>query len=280
MDTILSALGGQFKDSYIVQFNRRGDSVDSLLKDLPKLTYESGDPFKRREEVASAKDELKAEEDVPDQPFEADGRSVPCRLATVFRAIEIVGQILKVRYSKFRRSDKEAMIREVIEAPLKALESFYGLLREHPAALIGEVRALLADSPKVSSDSDREALVRKMVGLIVLAVSAGFIRKISEALSAEVLRENLDSVVSECGGLTYKLVGLACYLDGQRELPRKMITEVLELGSGSLVVENLVRLLVIYRMHMFRVKAQDVKWAREVLGIPRRESIKALAHAM
>ena len=280
METILSSLKGQFSESEVVQFNKQGDTVDALLKDLPKLIYDAGDPLKRREQVALAKDELGTEDDLPDQPFEADSSSVPCRLATVFRAIEIVGQILKVRYSKFRRIDKEVMVQEVIEAPLKALEGFYDLLRKHPAALIAEVTAFLAENAKTESDSDREQLVRRMLGMIVLGVSFGFIRKISEALSAEVLRENLDSVVAARGGLTFKLVGLACCLDGQRDLPRKMIAEVLELGNGSLVVENLVRLMVLYRMHMFRVKAPDVKWARDNLGISQKESVRALAHAI
>lgn len=276
IDVILSALGNQFADVRIVQFNNQNESVEALLKELPMLTYRGGDPLQHREDESRQKDKRPEDDGLLEKPERSDALSVSSRLACVFRAIEIVGQILKVRYSKFKRPRKEAMVNEVITAPLRALEDFYSLLRQQPGALIAEFRAAAAETNDGLSKSEMEKLAMKIAGVVVLAVSFGFVKKIADALSADVIRENLASVVGASDDLAYKLVGLACSLDGQRPLPRAEIERVLRLGKGSLVVDNLVKLFVIYRMRMFRTTASDIQWAKDVLHIPMHVQVQAM----
>jgi hypothetical protein len=279
IDVILGALRSQFKGISLAQFNKRNESVDAILRELPKLTYGGGDPMLHREEQAKERDKHPEGDGLMERAEAGDDLSVAARLATVFKTVEIVGQILKARYSSFRRARKEEMIDEVIRGPLRALEDFYDLLRVRPDSVISEFKQAVAEKNRDLDEDAMEGLARRIAGFVVLAVSFDFVKKIAEAVSSDSIREDLNNVINANDDLAYKIVGLACSLDGQRPLPRIEIERALHLGEGSLIVESLVRLLVLYRMYMFRTSAADIQWARDVLKIPTRARIRSLLSA-
>lgn len=279
IDVILGALRDQFKGIPLAQFNKRNESVDAILRELPKLTYGGGDPMLHREEQAKERDKHPEGDGLMERAETGDDLSVAARLATVFKTVEIVGQILKARYSSFRRARKEEMIDEVIKGPLRALEDFYDLLRLRPDSIISEFKQAVSEKNRNLDEEAMEGLARRIAGFAVLAVSFDFVKRIAEAVSSDAVREDLSNVITANDDLAYKVVGLACSLDGQRPLPRIEIERALHLGEGSLIVESLVRLLVLYRMYMFRTSAADIQWARDVLKIPTRAKIRSLLSA-
>lgn len=280
IDVILSSLSEQFKNIQIAQFNERHESVEALLRELPKLTYAGGDPLVNRERAAKSKDTHEQGDGLAERAENGEKLSLPARLTTVFKSVEIVGQILKARYSNFKRPRKEKMIEEVIQGPLRALEEFYEVLRRHPDAIVAEFNSAIGEKNSGLTDEEKKKVAMQVSGFVVLAISLHFLRKIAEAISADVLKEDVENVVEQHQELAYKLVGLACALDGQRPLPRAKIEGVLRQGDGSLIVESLVRILTLYRMYMFRTSASDIQWVSDNLKIPTRAKIQSLLRAL
>ena len=75
------------------------------------------------------------------------------------------------------------------------------------------------------------------------------------------------------------LIHLATLLDGQRPLPRVEIERVRKLGAGSLIVDRVLQVLVVYHMYMFRTSYADIRWAHDVLGIPNRVKVRTMLSA-
>lgn len=278
IDAIVGTLREQFKGLPLAQFADRNESVEKMLRQLPGIVYEGGKPEENREEEARRHDARHREpnDGLRDAAEEAEELSLSSRLTVVFKTTEILGQILKTQYSRIPRVRREAIIEEMLNGPLRALEVFYASLRESPESLVADFEARLAEKGGEKDPGVRREIAEKVVGSIVLTVTFGFIRKAAEAVGSDSIADDLRAVVCRRADLGHMLIRLATLLDGQRGLPRVDIEAVRRNGSGSLIVDRVVQVLVVYHMYMFRTNFADIEWAHNVLGIPSRVKLRAM----
>lgn len=278
---IVDTLNKQFKGLPVAQFALRDESVEAMLRQLPGVVYEGGTPEENREKEARHADShaKDASDGLVERAEEADALSLSARITVVFKTIEILGQILKTQYSRIQRPQRESIIRDMLNGPLQALEVFYASLRENPEALVAEFESLLAEQGGDQTLEYRRALAQRVVGSIVLGITFGFVRKVAESVGAEAIAEDLRAVVRVDEDLGRLLIQVATLLDGQRPLPRVEIERIRKLGAGSLIVDRVIQVLVVYHMYMFRTSYADIRWAHDVLGIPNRVKVRTMLSA-
>lgn len=278
IDAIVGTLKQQFEGLPVAQFADRNESVEKMLRQLPGIVYEGGKPEENREAEARHQDALGREshDGLRDAAEEAEELSLSARLTVVFKTVEILGQILKTQYSRIPRVRREAVIEEMLNGPLRALEVFYASLRESPESLVADFEARLAEEGSDRTADSRRELAERVVGSIVLTVTFGFIRKVAEAVGSDAIADDLRAVVQRRGDLGHMLIRLATLLDGQRGLPRVDIEAVRRGGAGSLIVDRVVQVLVVYHMYMFRTSFADIEWAHSVLRIPNRVKLRTM----
>lgn len=278
---IVDTLNEQFSGMPVAQFALRDESVEAILRQLPKVVYGGGTPEGNREDEARHEDlhSKDASDGLVERADEADALSLSARITVVFKAIEILGQILKTQYSRIQRPQRESIIRDMLNGPLQALEVFYASLRKDPEALVAEFESQLAEQGGDQSSDSRRALAQRVVGSIVLGITFGFVRKVAESVGAEAIAGDLCAVVRVEEDIGRMLIHLATLLDGQRPLPRVEIERVRKLGAGSLIVDRVLQVLVVYHMYMFRTSYADIRWAHDVLGIPNRVKVRTMLSA-
>lgn len=275
---IVNTLNEQFKGVPVAQFALRDESVEAMLRQLPRVVYDGGTPEENREEEARHADSHAKDvsDGLVEKADEADALSLSARITVVFKSIEILGQILKTQYSRIQRVQRESIIREMLNGPLQALEVFYSNLRKSPDSLVAEFESKLAEQGGDQTVESRRALAQRVVGSIVLGITFGFVRKAAESVGAEAIAEDLRAVVGVDENLGRMLIQVASVLDGQRPLPRVEIERIRKLGAGSLIVDRVIQVLVVYHMYMFRTSYADIRWAHDVLGIPNRVKVRTM----
>lgn len=276
VEAIAETLKAQFKGLPVAQFALRNESVEAMLRQLPAVVYEGGKPEANREDEARHRDGIDEGDGLTETPEEAETLSLSARLTIVFKTVEILGQILKTQSSRIPRVRREEIIQEMLDGPLRALEVFYESLRENPESVVAEFELRLAEEKGDQTPESRRALAQRVVGSLVLGITFGFIRKVAEAVGSDAIADDLRVVVQKSGDLGHMLVRLAAVLDGQRGLPRVDIEKVRKEGAGSLIVDRVVQVLVVYHMYMFRTSYPDIRWAHEVLGIPDRVKLRTM----
>lgn len=278
---IVDTLNEQFKDMPVAQFALRDESVEAILRQLPKVVYGGGTPEENREDEARREDvhSKDVSDGLVERADEADALSLSARITVVFKTIEILGQILKTQYSRIQRPQRESIIRDMLNGPLQALEVFYASLRKDPEALVAEFESQLAEQGGDQTPESRRVLAQRVVGSMVLGITFGFVRKVAESVGAEAIAEDLRAVVKVEEDLGRMLIQVATVLDGQRPLPRVEIERIRKLGAGSLIVDRVIQVLVVYHMYMFRTSYADIRWAHDVLGIPNRVKVRTMLSA-
>lgn len=279
IDKIVETLRSQFDGQPLARFALRNESVEAMLRQLPVIVYKGGDPELHREQEAMAQDALgtNVNDGLVEEPEDVSVLSLTARLTVVFKAIEILGQILRAQYSRIRREKRQQVITEMLNAPLRALEEFYDELRSNPEGFVDIFERELSESDADKNDLEaRRDIAQRIVGSLVLGVTFGFIRKSAECVGADVLRDDLVQAVESNRDLGQMLIKLAASLDGQHDLPRAEIERVRHLGQGSLIVDRVVQVLVVYRMYMFRTSFSDIRWAHDVLNLSHGVKVRAL----
>lgn len=168
------------------------DEIGALVRDAPQLTVRRVAPELHRQEVNALKDRVDDGKDgLLDNEETGDELSLFAQLTTLFKTVEILGQVMKNQYARIERSKKVAILDELFCAPLRALSGFYRHVKETPTYLVSEIEAALSRYDRVADDQ-RSRIARQIVSSIVQLVSFGFIYKAALALPLKNVLRSCD----------------------------------------------------------------------------------------
>lgn len=262
LSSIEEALQGLFQGLSPIAFAGDTEMVAKLMEDVPKLSYEGGQPESHREERNRLRDEL--EKDSKDTLREKEeleqARSFPAQLTSLLKTTEILGQVLKNQYSKITRKRKSQLLHEVFAGPLRALHACYDTLLQNPEALILAVEVALERMEQPTNQETRKKIARRVVASVVLALTYAFIARSASSANSDSLIEDVDGVVQENGTLAYMLIDLSIALDSPRPLPRRKLKTVAKLARDEPLAFKILQLIVLNRLYMFRSTEKDLQW--------------------
>ena len=161
MATILGVLRNLFKQHQPVTFVKDTDLIASMVNDAGRLKYSGTPPEKFREQANEARDELDNGNDgLADKEELGVGLSLIAQLITLFKTVEILGQVLKNQYSSIERSRKVDVLEELFTGPMRALAGFYEFITEKPDLLVAEIDSALKHNHKLEDDQARNRIAR------------------------------------------------------------------------------------------------------------------------
>ncbi|MDO9204056.1 metallophosphoesterase [Methylotenera sp.] len=268
MRTILEALQSLFSENKPITFNKDTDKLALLISDAAKLKYSGTPPEAYREKVNQARDQLDDGQDgLADKEEDGDSLSLIAQLVTLFKTVEISGQILKNQYSSIERDKKATILNELFSGPLRALSGFYEFINNNPDLLVAEIDSVLKIHHKLDDELERKKISRQIIARLIQFTSLGFIYKASSSVGADTLREDIHSVVEKNGTAAFQLIELGVLLDSSSPIPRNFLLKLKENTKKDIVALSLINMLVVRHLYMFKTSEQDKQWLRSKFEI-------------
>jgi len=267
--SISDSLHNLFNEKTPVTFNKDTGSVGNLLNDLPKLKFEGGNPIDHRKQRNESRDEFDDGEDgLLAAEEESDELSLIAKMITLFKTIEILGQVLKNQYSTIERVDKSDLLVELFNGPLRAVRDFYDFCERHPDALIIDVKAVLTRKGKVdASEEEKTEIARRVAASIVQMITYGFINKAAQSVNSENLRDEVEQVVKRVNTPAFKLIELATLLDSPKGIPKSKLSSLFTILKHDLIGSRLIQFMTLNRLYMFKTSEAEMQWINQELGI-------------
>lgn len=267
---ILSALQDLFSQCGPIKFNGDTGNIAKLIYDAPKLKYSETPPEEFREKYHKARDDFDDGHDgLADKEEDGDSLSLIAQYITLFKTVEILGQILKNKYSSIERSRKIIILNELFSGPLRALSKFYECILSNPDQLVADIELALKGYKNISDELRRNNIAKRIAAEIIRFASLGFIHKAATSVSSYDLSEDIKKVVKNNGTPAVKLIYLGVKLDSSGILPKDDILTLKTEIEQDVIAYSLMQMLLIRHLYMFRISEQDKQWlsSKDVLDL-------------
>lgn len=268
LDTILQVLRELFSNYSPVKFSDDTGKISSVISEAPKLEYTGIEPEKYREQRNKKRDEYDDGQDgLLEKEEDGDVLSYVAQLTSLFKTVEIIGQILKNKYSSIERPRKREILDDLFSGPLRALAGFYDVVCENPDQLVAHIDSSLKKRHKLNDDEERKRIARRVVSGLIQFASFAFIWKASSSVNSIALRENIHETVQQNGTPAFRLIELGIKLDSTSTIPRELLLKLKKDIKNDVIALSLMKMLLIRHLYMFRTSEQDKQWLESQLGI-------------
>jgi len=253
--------------------NKDTEFLKDFIDEIPRLiTKERGSVDEERKNLLEARDVIEKENKATDEEDDEiyAGESLK-NIAKSIRAIEIIGQVIKNRYSSIPRSQLNSMSNEAINVGLRFI-SFYLKSTEMIKYELVEIIRRLLDHEKNLPDEKIQALTKRTMMHLVYSVSYNVIRKISSSIGHRELVELYSDIRSRnTDSPAYGLLEIAIQLEfksNKNEIPKKEIESVWKSVNSSFLSKRIMQNLVLQHQYLNYVSFQDKAWIASKLDIP------------
>lgn len=270
LDSVSSSLGRLFVNRKPICFVKDTSGLKSLVENAPSLSYTGETPSEHRDRRKVIQDELDTGHDGladEEESAEIEGLSLIAQIMMLFKTSEILGQILKDQYSKINRPRKVGLLEDLFNAPLRAISDFYKFIEDNPDSLVAEIESALKRKESIKSDKERGRIAKSVVASLVQIVTFSFILKTAQAANSESLMEDIRTAVEKNNSLAYKLIEVCILLDSPKNLPRGKLKEVYKEAKDDFIAENLLKIMILNRLYMFKTSESDMQWLSNTLDL-------------
>lgn len=281
LSKILEALKSLFQESTPFTFEDTSN-IRKLIDTAPKLTYSGESPSQHRKKISEVRDDLDTGHDgLVETEEKSEELSRLAQMIMLFKTAEILGQVLKNQYAKIQRTQKAILLEELFNGPLRALQDFYKYIEDNTDALFKDIEAVIQRKEKTKNElvpkknlkvkfenkEKRNKVARNVVSGIVQFLAIAFVMRAAQGANSDSLREDVRNVVKANGTLSFKLIELCIFLDSPKIIPRQKIEELYEESKNDLVAQQLIRIMVIRRLYMFKATEKEMQWLSGKIGI-------------
>lgn len=268
---VTDAVEVPFKDCATIAFNGQDThKVKEFVRDLPKLTYSGKSPEKSREDANKHHDAHDNGSDgLADKKEDFAEDDFAAHLISLFKAVEILGQILKNQIASVPRAQRVDLLSKVMSGPLRAVSAYFQLFLGNQAAAQVEITEMLAKQKALSSDEERGKAARHLLAWLLQTSAAGIILKAIVSVSSDELLEDIRSAAQAIDAPSARLIATGVKLDGPGRLPQKEIESLLKEFSDDFIAARVLQLLILRRLYMFRTDERDKQWlaSKELVGL-------------
>lgn len=278
IDCVTEAIDKPFVEFPPVAFNGRDtEKVKEFVRDLPKLVYTGQTPEKAREEANQRRDALAEDGDgLADKKDDIDENDFVAQLISLFKTVEILGQILKNQIASLSRNERVDLLTKVMKGPLRAVSAYFTLFTKDQAAAQVEIAELLAKNRSFASEEERQKAARQLLAWLLQSASAGFILKAVASISSDELVEDIRSAAGSIGSPAARLIATGVKLDSPHRLPIKEMGRLLEDIKDDFVATRVLQILTLRRLYMFKTDEADRQWlaSKELIGLQHQHAVE------
>jgi hypothetical protein len=270
-EQIIEVLHGLFAEKPGIEFDGDTQSLASLVESAPKLVFMGGDAIQNRREARELQDEAaNADSEDAEPNSEEESLSLISKLTLLFKTVEILGQILKNQYATIPNQEKERLLLEAFDGPLRALRDFFDLIAADQDTLVNEIECVIAESDSPLSEEKRKKVSRNVVFYLIVEIAFGAICKTALSVGSEHLREAISRVAETKDTNAYRLIDLAVKLEAQSGIPYCLIRELKERTNSDMFARQLLQRLVLNYLYMFKTRDAEKQKLCTELGISMR----------
>jgi len=179
------------------------------------------------------------------------------KVAIALKTIELVGQLVKSFPGTIRGGLKQELIEECINIGLRMCRSFLDFYREEITELSDIFRDLIRDQNPNLTPTGVEQRVEDLVVLIHQWTAYAVIKKISNSVGHEDLKNSFNDIFSAKESLSYKLVETAIRLD---HYDSPLADHQIQLGrtiKENKFAHNILRRLIADYVNYFEVRGSE-----------------------
>lgn len=250
--------------------------VAELVAEVPKLVYTGESPEDHRKRTNEEKDQLGEPPDgLSDSEESSDELSLPAQIASTAKTVEILGQVLKNQYAVIGRLQRVDMLRQLMRGPLRGTQAVLNELMQSQELLIAELEEHLEKKAQIQDKEKRQTVARRILANLLQAIAFGFVQRTAASVSSRELTEDVHTAAMSIGTPAARLIELAVRLDSPDPLPRELMKKLGADTGADIVGGNLIRMLVLQRLYMFKTSFEDKQWlaSQAILDLKKVDSV-------
>ena len=278
IESVVEALNRPFGAIAPIEFKRSDTGgIADFVRDLPALKYSGELPETVREKENHRKDAMGPDEDgLTDAKQDGAESDFLPQLVALFKTVEILGQILKNQIANVDRAKRIELLEQLLKGPLRAVRAFFELFMTDKEMAQRELAELLAKNKVGDDDNKRLEIARRLLAELVQFSVFGFIAKAVSSISADDLTEDIETAAKNIGSPAANLIAAGVRLDSPKDLPRKVISKLLDEVKTDFVAMRVLQMLTLQRLYMFRTSEQDKQWldSQKILGLQMQHAVE------
>lgn len=236
-----------------------------------KVVYDEAVEATARHEMLAARDEKSEEDDRVarwGRDTVVDTQDTGLQLAQAFKAIGVMGQILKNFPGSLGAGVKEKLVASCYDLGMRALRGYLDVFQEHRAEAREAFEALVkARRPDLGLEEARRLADQTLEGMIRLGCF-GSIRSVAQAVGSQELRETYAAVLRERPVPSVKLIDVAISLDHDGRFPEGLVADLARDLKDPGVPKWILQCLMIEHFYCFPVSVKIKQRMCEALDVP------------
>ena len=242
VNAIRSSLSKLFEDVSPLDLISDTSAVATLIDQGTHLIFQDSDPELNRRKNHMLRDELEAEFSEAKQDETRDSAELAASVTTLLKTVDLLGQILKTYYGTLRKPLKKELVKDLFEAPLRALRQLVDAMESDKDGIIEELRKRIEFRDKLTDSEKRKIAAEILFEILGVLVSA-FVLKVGRSVGVEQLIDVIESLRAESSSLTFDMLALAARLDQPLRLPMEEIRSLATATVNNQFAHRLLQLL-------------------------------------
>ena len=278
LNCIIEAISAPFHDVQPIGFTGKDtEALMDFVQELPRIKYSGESPEEARARANHQKDELDDGDDgLTDEKEDGAEHDFIAQLISLFKTVEILGQILKNQIANVPRGKRVELLQLLMNGPLRGVRAYFDLFMADKDQAQIELAELLAQKKILDSDDKRQEFARKLLAQLLQSSSYGFIVKAVVSISSDALIDDIETAAKAINSPASRLISVGVKLDGPGPLPRNDIRKLMEETSNDFIAKRVLQLMTLRRLYMFRTTEQDKQWlsSQDMLDIKAQHAVE------
>ncbi len=277
-----------FPESNVAQLQDDINEINELVESIPEQVLEIVNVDEQRNEELQQEEELeKLEKELEEEKNNYDNFSLDddissidffARITRALKTIDILGQVAKKHWGELDGEQKLNLVKTTYNVGLKTLDFYLQLLQRNSKDIVEHISQLIKEKhfkDKHSLEKGIEEASRNFVFRLCFMSSFGIIKRISNAIGYDKLKNTFDKTFAEQPYNSVKLIDLAIKLGyssiaTQIELIEEYKDEMEKNKLSTVVLQN----IVIDYMYMFDTDYKTRSKICNKLGISVQEQLR------
>lgn len=253
--------------------NLDADFINSIIDNLPEISFVQKDRLEFRRKIEESKDVRLENNDIDDiddiddnekeeQKQTYNGIDLNLELSKTIKSLELLGQLSRNYYGSLKIVQKELLLNEAINAPLRALNFLLSSARDEPEKTIDALEQRINEvivAKKNLTPTNVRSLARTILFRMLFTITFSIVSKIASSIGSSHLQPVIDKVCDSKDSDAGKLIKLASMLEVGQNISVDELKKLNASLSKNSLSSILVKALVVNYLYMFEFPDKKVQ---------------------
>lgn len=263
---ICDVMRGCFSETAPMELNGDTTYLNDLVVKSSQLTIKGLDVDRNQSEVRRFRDEISEHQDQSDDEESSNDLSFTSKWNLLHKTAEILGVILKNNYGSLERPQKQEMIVEVFDGPLRALRLWLEAVMRDMDEFVRELRLAEHIAEGVPTEVAEKRIKQQLFNVLGW-VATGVIAASGNFVTSDKLKEDVGAVVTKNPTNAYRLIEAASRLLRPGHINMDELKKLAKDLDGNPYAFHVLQHLGFYHMYLFHTDETQKQALSKVLNI-------------